>query len=134
MRVSQSVVAQVKNGQVEAAVATAVEAAQMVGRHGGDAHFFMVGAGGEQEISTLFTIEYHSPEALGAAFDAMADDAEVQALTIRLAGPGSPSMVTAVSMAMELPLGHDPMASIRVVVQGDSGHADVVSGAPGSAR
>ena len=108
MRVSQVITAKVKGGQVEAAVAAGIEAAALVRRHGGDVHFHMTGAAGDEINSTVFSIDYESPEALGAAFDAMADDAEVQAFTMRLNGPDSPSEITSTSMTMELPLGRDP--------------------------
>jgi hypothetical protein len=127
MRVSQAVVAQVKGGQVEAAVAAAIEAAGLVRRHGGDVHFFMTGVAGEQVNSTVFSMEYESPEALGAAFDAMAEDAELQALSMRLSGPDSPSEITSISMAMEVPLGRDPK-------QGQGGILEVHTGKPNPGR
>ncbi len=127
MRVSQAVVAQVKGGQVEAAVAAAIEAAGLVGRHGGDVHLYMTGVAGEQVNSTVFSMEYESPEALGAAFDAMAEDAELQALSMRLSGPDSPSEITSVSMAMEIPLGRDPK-------QGQGGILEVHTGKPNPGR
>ena len=123
MRVSQAVVGQVKDGQVEQAVASAAEAAGLVGRHGGEVHFFMTGAAGEQVNSTLFSIEYESPEALGAAFDAMADDAELMAYTMRLNSPGSPTAITSQSMVMEIPLGREPK-------EGRGGVLEVHTGKP----
>jgi len=127
MRVSQAVVARVKDGRVEAAVAAAVEAAGLVGRHGGDVHFFMTGAAGEQVNSTVFSMEYESPEALGAAFDAMAEDTELQAFTMRLSGPDSPSEITSTSMSMEIPLGRDPKP-------GQGGVLEVHTGKPNPGR
>ncbi len=108
MRVSNVVTAMVKGGQVEAAVAAAIEAAGLVGRHGGDVHFYMASVAGEQANTTVFSVEYESPEALGAAFDAMNQDADIQAFTMRLNGPDSPSAITSTSMTMELPLGREP--------------------------
>ena len=108
MRVSQVVTAKVKGGQVEAAVGGAIEVAGLVRRHGGDVHFHMTSVAGEEVGSTLFSIDSESPEALGAAFDAMAEDAEIQAFTTRFNGPDSPSEITSTSMTMELPLGRDP--------------------------
>lgn len=108
MRVGQVVTSRVKGGQVEAAVTAAVEIAGLVSRHGGDVHFHLTTVAGEDVNSTVFSIDYESPEALGAAFDAMADDAEIQAFTTRFNGPDSPSEVTSTSMTMELPLGRDP--------------------------
>jgi hypothetical protein len=108
MRVGQVVTSRVKGGQVEAAVTAAVEIAGLVRRHGGDVHFHLTTVAGEDVNSTVFSIDYESPEALGAAFDAMADDAEIQAFTTRFNGPDSPSEVTSTSMTMELPLGRDP--------------------------
>lgn len=127
MRVSQAAVAQVKGGQVEAAVAAAIEAAGLVGRHGGDVHLYMTGVAGEQVNSTVFSMEYESPEALGAAFDAMAEDAELQAFAMRLSGPDSPSEITSISMAMEIPLGRDPK-------QGQGGILEVHTGKPNPGR
>lgn len=108
VRVSQSTIGQVKDGQLEGAVALAAEAAKLVGRHGGDVRFFIAAAAGEQVNSTLFSIEYESPEALGQAFDAMGEDAEMQAFMPRVNGPKSPTVITAQSMAMVLPIGRDP--------------------------
>ncbi len=127
MRVSQAVVAQVRDGQVEAAVALANEAAGLVRRHGGDVHFFMTSVAGEQVNSTVFSMEYESPEALGAAFDAMAEDAELQAFTMRLSGPDSPSEITSTSMTMEIPLGRDPKP-------GQGGILEVHTGKPNPGR
>lgn len=108
MRVSQSVMGQVKAGQMEQAITLSSEAAKLVGRHGGDVRLFLTTAAGEQVNSTLFTIEYDSPEAMGRAFDAMNADPEVQALTLSLNDPGSPTVLTSVSMGMELPIGREP--------------------------
>jgi hypothetical protein len=75
MRVSQVVTAQVREGQLEAAVASGIEAAALIRPHGGDVHYYMTSVAGEQVNTTVFTMEYESPEALGAAFDSMAGDA-----------------------------------------------------------
>ncbi len=56
----------------------------------------------------MFSIDYDSPEALGRAFDAMADDTELQALMVRLSGAASPTTITSQVMGMELPIGRDP--------------------------
>ncbi len=93
---------------MEQAIGLSSEAAKLVGRHGGDVRLFITTAAGEQVNSTLFSIEYESPEAMGQAFDAMNADPEVQALTLSLNDPGSPTALTSVSMAMELPLGREP--------------------------
>ena len=82
MRVFTSTIGKVKDGQLEAAVGIAAEAAKLVGRHGGDVRFYVAGAGAEIN-STLFSIEYESPEALGRAFDALNGDAELQAFATR---------------------------------------------------
>ena len=68
MRVFSSTIGKVRDGQMDGVVATAGEAAKLVGRHGGDVRFFLAGAG-EEVNSTLFSIEYDSPEALGRAAD-----------------------------------------------------------------
>jgi len=109
MRVFNSTIGKVLGGQMEGAVAMASEAAELVGRHGGDVRFFLAGAG-EEVNSTLFSIEYDSPEALGQAFDAMAIDAELPVFMARLNGAGSPSVTTAQTMAMEMPIGRTPKA------------------------
>ena len=83
MRVFNSTIGRVKDGQLEAAVGVAAEAAKVVGRHGGDIRFYVAGAGAEIN-STLFSIEYESPEALGRAFDALGADTEVQAFMARV--------------------------------------------------
>jgi hypothetical protein len=84
------------------------EAAKLVGRHGREVRLFIATAAGEQVNSTLFSIEYDSPEAMGRAFDAMTADAEVQALTLKLNDPASPTVLASVSMGMELPIGREP--------------------------
>lgn len=108
MRVSNVVTTKVKGDQLEAAVAAGIEAAGLVGRHGGDVNFYLAGVAGEEVNSTVFSVEYESPEALGGAFDAMAQDAEIQAFTTRLNAADSPSQVTSTSMTMDLPLGREP--------------------------
>jgi hypothetical protein len=108
MRVSQSVIGQVKEGQMEQAISLSSEAANLVGRHGGDVRLFLTAAAGEQVNSTLFTIEYDSPEAMGRAFDAMNTDPEVQSLSLKLNDAASPTVLTSVSMGMELPIGREP--------------------------
>ena len=108
MRVSQSVIGQVKEGQMAHAVGMSSEAAKVVGRHGGDVRLFLSTVAGEQVNSTLFSLEYESPEAMSQAFDAMNTDPEVQALTLKLHDPESPTVMTSVSMAMELPIGREP--------------------------
>lgn len=110
MRVFHSTNGKVQGGQLEAAIAAAAEAAKLLGSHGGDIRFFLAGAAGEDVNGTLFSQEYESPEALGAAFDALGDDAELQALLSRLSAPGSPTMLTSQSMGIEMPLGRTPKA------------------------
>jgi len=90
MRVFHSTNGKVQGGQLEAAVATAVEAAKLLGPHGADIRFFLTLAAGEDVNGTLFSQEYESTEAMAAAFDALADDAELQAFLSRLAGPDLP--------------------------------------------
>ena len=102
MRVFTSTIGKVKDGQLEAAVGVAAEAAKLVGRHGGDVRFFVAGAGAE--------IKYESPEALGRAFDALNGDAELQAFAMRVNAANSPTVLTAQTMGMELPLGRTPKA------------------------
>ena len=109
MRVFNSTIGKVKDGQFEGAVAIAGEAAKLVGRHGGDVRFFVVGAGDEAN-TTVFSIEYESPEAMGRAFDKLGEDADLQAFMTRVNGPKSPSVITAQSIGMELPLGRTPKA------------------------
>ena len=110
MRAFYSTNGKVQGGQLEAAIATAAEAAKLLGSHGGDIRFFLAGAAGEEVNGTLFSQEYESPEALGAAFDALGDDPELQALLSRLSAPGSPTMLTSQSMGIEMPLGRTPKA------------------------
>ncbi len=84
------------------------EAAKLVGSHGARVRFFLASAAGEEVNSTLFAMEFDSPEALGQTFDDLADDAELQALMTRLNGPKSPSAVTSQSMGYEVPTGRTP--------------------------
>ena len=90
------------------AIGMSSEAAKVVGRHGGDVRLFPSTVAGEQVNATLFSLEFESPEAMSRAFDAMNTDPEVQALTLQLHDPGSPTVMTSISMAMELPTGREP--------------------------
>jgi hypothetical protein len=108
VRVSRAVTGQIKVGQMEAAVATAAEAASLVGRHGGEVRFFIASASGDQVNQTLFSTQYASPVAMGAAFDAMHNDPELQAFGLRMQGILSPTVVMSTTMAIELPTGHEP--------------------------
>jgi hypothetical protein len=108
MRVSRAVTGQIKEGQMEAAVASATEAASLVARHGGEVRFFIASASGEQVNQTLFSTQYDSPMAMGAAFDAMHHDPELQAFGLRMQGLVSPTVITSTTMAVELPTGHEP--------------------------
>jgi hypothetical protein len=105
MRVFHSTSGKVQNGQLEEAITAAGEAAKLLSPHGGEIRFFLAGAAGEEVNGTVFSQEYESPEALGAAFDALADDAEVTALMARLSAPGSPTVITSQAMGMEVPIG-----------------------------
>jgi hypothetical protein len=110
MRVFHSTNGKVQGGQLEGAIAGAAEAAKLLSPHGGEIRFFMAGAAGEDVNGTLFSQEYESPDALATAFDALADDTELQALLSRLSAPGSPTLITSQSMAMEMPIGRTPKA------------------------
>ena len=115
MRVFHSTNGKVQGGQLEAAVGTAAEAAKLLGAHGGEIRFFLTLAGGEDVNGTLFSQEYESPEALGAAFYLLGDDVELQAPLSRLSAPGSPTMITSQSMGMEMPLGRTPKAGRSIL-------------------
>jgi len=116
MRVFHSTIGTVRDGQLESAVAVAGEAAKLVGSHGGDVRFFMAGPGSDIN-STLFSIEYDSPEALGRAFDELLQDVELQALMARLNQSSSPSQLTSQTMGMELPLPRTPKAGRGSIVE-----------------
>jgi hypothetical protein len=122
MRVVHSTNGKVQGGQLEAAVGTAAEAAKLLGPHGADIRFFLTLAAGEDVNGTLFSQEYESTEAMATAFDALADDAELQAFLSRLAGPGSPTMITAQSMGMEMPLGRTPKAGRGSILEVHTSH------------
>ncbi|HXW82378.1 MAG TPA: hypothetical protein VEJ84_22970 [Acidimicrobiales bacterium] len=122
MRVFHSTNGKVQGGQLEAAVALASEAAKLLGAHGGEIRFYLSLAGGEDVNGTLFSQEYESPEALGAAIDALADNAELQALAARLNGPGSPVVITSQSMGMDLPLGRTPKAGRGSILEVHTSH------------
>ena len=117
MRVFHSTMAKVKDGNIEGAVAVAGEAAKLVGGHGAQVRFFSASAAGEEVNSTLFSMEFDSPEALGQTFDDLADDAELQALMTRLNGPKSPSAVTSQSMGYEVPTGRTPKPGQGAVLE-----------------
>jgi hypothetical protein len=68
--------------------------------------FYMAGAGAEVN-STLFSIEYERPEALGRAADALGQDADLQAFATRVNRSDSPTMIISQSTGMELPLGRN---------------------------
>jgi hypothetical protein len=110
MRAFHSTNGKVQGGQLEAAIATAGEAAKLLSSTGGDIRFFLASAAGEEVNGTVFSIEYESPEALAEASDALADNTELQALLSRLNAPGSPTLITAQSMGMEMPIGRTPKA------------------------
>jgi hypothetical protein len=102
--------------RMEGAVAVAGVAAKLVGRHGGEVRVFLAGAG--QEVnSTVFSIEYESPEAMRRAFDALADVAELQAFTTRLNGSASPTVITSQSMGMEMPIGRTPKPGTERILE-----------------
>ena len=111
---------------MEGVVATAGEAAKLVGRHGGDVRFFLAGAG-EEVNSTLFSIEYESPEALGRAADALGADAELQAFVTRLSGPNSPTVITSQSMGMEVPIGRTPKPGTGSLLEAHTSRRPVVA-------
>ena len=106
----------------EAAVGTAVEAAKLLSSYGGDIRFYVAGAAGEDVDGTLFTQEYESPEALAEALDALANNAELQALLNRLNAPGSPTMITSQSMGMEVPIGRTPKAGRGSILEVHTSH------------
>jgi len=122
MKVFHSTNGKVQNGQVEAAVASAVEAAKLLGPHGGDVRFYLTLAGGEDVNGTLFSQEYETPEALGAAFDVLTDSPELQALMARLNSPGSPTVITSQSMGIEVPLGRTPKAGRGSILEVHTSH------------
>ena len=122
MRVFHTTSGKVQGGQLEAAVGTAVEAAKLLSSYGGDIRFYVAGAAGEDVNGTLFTQEYESPEALAEAFDALADNAELQALLNRLNAPGSPTMITSQSMGMEVPIGRTPKAGRGSILEVHTSH------------
>ena len=122
MRVFHSTNGKIQGGQLEAAVVTAAEAAKLLGAHGGEIRFFLTLAGGEDVNGTLFSQEYESPEALATAFDALADDVELQALLSRLSAPGSPTLITSQSMGMDMPLGRTPRAGRGSILEVHTSH------------
>ena len=104
MKTFFSTTARVEGGQLDAALAGAADAAKVVGRHGGDVRFFLAIVAGEQVESTLFSVEYDSPDAMGKAFDAMNTDPELHRIRTQATG----STQTSASMGMELPTSHTP--------------------------
>jgi hypothetical protein len=110
MTVLYTVIGSVRDGNFEGAVGVGAEAAKLVARHGGEVNFFLSAAAGEQVNTTVFSIEFETPEAFGQAFDAMGDDSELQAFQARLNGPTSPTTIVSTSMGVEVPLGRTPTA------------------------
>ncbi len=110
MRVFHTTNGKVQGGQLEAAIATAGEAAKLLSSTGGDIRFFLASAAGEEVNGTVFSIEYESPEALAEASDALAENAELQTFLSRVNAPGSPTLITSQSMGMEMPIARTPKA------------------------
>ena len=110
MRVFHTTNSKVRDGRLEEAIAVAGEAAKVLSPHGGEIRFFLASAAGEEVNGTVFSIEYESPEALGAASDALNEDIQIQALLNRLNAPDSPIVITSQSMGMEMPIGRTPRA------------------------
>jgi hypothetical protein len=69
-----------------------------------------------------FCQEYESPEALAEAFDALADNTELQALLNRLNVPGSPTLITSQSLGMEMPIGRSPKAGRGSILEVHTSH------------
>ena len=92
---------------------SSADAAKVVGRHGGDVRFFLAIAAGEQVDSTLFSIEYDSPEAMARAFDAMNTDPELH--RVRTGANGSTQ--TSASMGIELPTSHTPTVGRGSIIE-----------------
>ena len=109
MRVFSSISGKTRDGRIEETVAIASEAAKLIGRHGGDVRFFVVGAGDEAG-TTLFNVEYESPEAMGRAIDKLAGDEDLAKFASRVNGPKSPTVMTAETIGMEVPTGRTPKA------------------------
>ena len=116
MRVFSSVQGTTRDGRIEETAAIAGEAAKLVGRHGGDVRFLVVTAG-DAANTTLFNVEYESPEAMGRAFDKLIADPELAAFTSRVNGPESPSAIGAESIGMEVPTGRTPKAGRGSIVE-----------------
>lgn len=113
MKAFFSTTARVLEGQLDAAIASSADAAKVVGRHGGEVRFFMAIAAGEQVDSTLFSVEYDSPEAMAQAFDAMNTDPEIHRLRTEARG----TTQTSASMAIELPTAHTPTPGRGSIVE-----------------
>lgn len=91
-------------GQLDTVIASSADAAKVVGAHGGQVRFYMALAAGEQVDTTLFSVEYESPEAMARAFDGMNEDPELHRIRTQASG----SAQTSASMGIELPTGHTP--------------------------
>ena len=72
----------------------------------------------------MFSQEYESSEALATAFDALADDVELQALRSRLSAPASPTLITSQSLGMEMPLGRTPKAGRGNILEVHTSHVN----------
>ncbi|MGZ6779797.1 MAG: hypothetical protein ACXVGO_12470, partial [Mycobacterium sp.] len=118
MKTFFSTTARVEGGQLDAALASSADAAKVVGRHGGDVRFFLAIAAGEQVESTLFSVEYDSPEAMGQAFDAMNTDPELHRIRTQANG----STQTSASMGMELPTSHTPTSGRGSIIELHASH------------
>ena len=117
MRVMYTTVAQVKTGQMEAAIGLAAESAAIMRRHGADVRLFLSAAAGEQIDTTLMSLEFESPDAMAEAFDSVGEDTEQQAFMARLHSPDAPTVMTNQAMSMVLP--------IRAPAEGQGGLLEV---------
>ena len=105
MRTYFTTMSRVGNGQLDTAIATAADAAKVVGAHGGEVRLYYALAAGEAVDTTAFTVVYDSLEDMAAAFDELNRDPEVHRLrTLSSAGGTQVS----VSTSIEVPTSHTP--------------------------
>ena len=102
MKAFFSTTGKVHPGQLDAAIASSADGAKVVGSHGGDVRFYLEIASGEQAETTLFSVEYESPEDMARAMDEMNTDPELHRLRTTAAG----STLVSTTMGIELPTGH----------------------------
>ena len=108
MSVMQTTVTRAKPGRRHDAIAVALEAAELLERHGADDNRYLVAQiAGEATGTNVFTTEFDNGEAWGEFMDSLNADAELDALMARLDREDSPVVLETMSIGSTIELGRD---------------------------